>query len=100
MDEKIAEYIQELLARNEEINAQTLAQVAHFAQAVGEERAWQRIQTEDDAARQLGISARRVRAIAKLRHEQRGVGYLVPGANKWIFRPSDIEWLRPGALEF
>ena len=51
--------------------------------------------TADDVAEILGVSVRRVRAIARNRHERFGVGWQVPGTSQWLFRPSEIEALRP-----
>ena len=51
--------------------------------------------TADDVAAMLGVSVRRVRAIARNRHERFGVGWQVPGTSQWLFRPSEIEALRP-----
>ena len=64
----------------------------------GESYALLSLLTVDDVAEQLGVSVRRVRAIAKIKHEQFGVGYKVPKTNQWLFRPSEIESLRPGAV--
>ena len=48
----------------------------------------------EDISKLLGISPRRVRAIA----QHRGVGNKVPGSRGgiWVFEQSDVEKLRPG----
>lgn len=73
-----------------------LSQVAQVAFSAGESYALTSLQTADDVAEQLDVSVRRVRAIAKIKHEQFGVGWQVPGTSQWLFRPSEIESLRPG----
>ena len=75
-----------------------LSQVAQVAFSAGSDYALMSLLTVDDVADQLGVSVRRVRAIAKIKHEQFGIGYQVPGTNQWLFRPSEIESLRPGAV--
>lgn len=53
--------------------------------------------TVEDVAEQLGISPRRVRAIAAHRHERFGIGWKVPGTRgTWLFRPEELDSLRPG----
>lgn len=69
-----------------------LDQVAQIAFSAGESYALMSLMTSDDVALQLGVSVRRIRAIAKIKH----VGYQVPGTSQWLFRPSEIETLRPG----
>ena len=53
--------------------------------------------TAEDAADRLNITARRVRAIARNRNV-RGIpiGWQVPGTSQWLFRPDEVELLRPG----
>ncbi len=75
-----------------------LSQVAQVAFSAGESYALLSLLTVDDVAEQLDVSVRRVRAIAKIKHEQFGIGYKVPKTNQWLFRPSEIESLRPGAV--
>ncbi len=72
-----------------------LEQVALTAFSAGESYALLSLMTVEDMAHELGISERRVRAIAKVRHDRFGVGYHVPGTGQWLFRPSEIESLRP-----
>ena len=49
------------------------------------------LMTTADVAAELGISERRVRALAAARN----VGWQ-PGQGVWVFRPADVEALRPG----
>ncbi len=74
-----------------------LSQIALIAFSAGESYALLSLMTVEDMARELNISARRIRAIAKVRHERFGVGYQVPGTSQWLFRPAEIESLRPWA---
>lgn len=52
--------------------------------------------TVEDIAEKFDVSPRRVRALAQVRHERFGVGWQVPGTRQWLFRPEEIESLRPG----
>lgn len=47
-------------------------------------------------AERLGLSEQRVRALAADRHKRLGIGWKVPGRGNWLFRPHEIELLRPG----
>jgi len=51
--------------------------------------------TVEDVAERFGITPRRVRAIAKNRHERFGIGWQVPGTNQWLFRPEELDSLEP-----
>ena len=51
--------------------------------------------TVEDVAEMFGITPRRVRAIARNRHARFGIGWQVPGTNNWLFRPGEVELLRP-----
>lgn len=51
--------------------------------------------TVEDVAQILKVSTRRVRAIARNRHDRFGIGWQVPGTCQWLFRPEEIEYLRP-----
>ena len=62
----------------------------------GERYALQALRTADEVAAILGITSRRVRAIAKTAHQRWGIGWQIPGTNIWLFRESEIELLRPG----
>jgi len=73
-----------------------LSQVAQVAFSAGESYALMSLLTVDDVAEQFGVSVRRVRAIAKIKHEQFGIGFQVANTAQWLFRPSEIESLRPG----
>lgn len=54
-----------------------------------------RFLTIEDIAREFNITNRRARAIATNRHEQHGIGWQVPGTNQWLFRPEELEQLKP-----
>jgi len=51
--------------------------------------------TVEEVAERFGVTPRRVRAIAKHRHERFGIGWQVPGTNQWLFRPEEMEVLEP-----
>jgi hypothetical protein len=70
----------------------TISQIAFNR---GESYALMSLLTVEDVAAKFGVTPRRVRAIAKNRHERFGVGWQVPGTNQWLFRPSEIETLAP-----
>ena len=72
-----------------------LEQVAQRAFQQGESYALSSLLTVGDVAEILNVSPRRVRAIAKNRHERFGVGWQVPGTNQWLFKPEEIGQLRP-----
>lgn len=74
----------------------SLESVAAVAFREGQRYALSSLMTVDDVAEKLGVSARRVRAIAKAMHERYGVGWQAPGTGVWLFRPEDIDILRPG----
>jgi hypothetical protein len=48
--------------------------------------------TASEVAALLGVSDRRVRALAT----RRNVGWQVPNTRIWLFRPDEVELLRPG----
>ena len=53
--------------------------------------------TSDDVAELFGVTARRIRARAKWLNERgHPVGWQVPGTSQWLFRPAELEMLRPG----
>lgn len=52
--------------------------------------------TTREVAKLLGISVRRVQALARERHARLGIGWQVPGTRTWLFRPEEVELLRPG----
>lgn len=71
--------------------------IANIAFREGQSYALLSLLTVQDVAERLGISERRVRAIAAYRHRRFGVGWKVPGTRgTWLFRPSEIEGLTPG----
>lgn len=67
-----------------------LGQLAHRVAIDASHQALLSLMTTDDMAAKLGVSARRVRALAK----SRGVGWQV-SRGTWIFIPSDEEAMRP-----
>lgn len=73
-----------------------LDQVAQVAFREGENYALLSLMTVRDVAVTLRVSERRVRAIARERHERLRIGWQVPGTSTWLFRPEEIELLRPG----
>lgn len=75
-----------------------LSQVAQVAFSAGESYALTSLLTVSDVAELFGVNVSRVRAIAKRKHEQFGIGYQIPNTNQWLFRPSEIESLRPGQV--
>jgi len=72
-----------------------LRQVAERAFQVGGSYALLSLLTVEDVAGILHVSPRRVRALARQRHTRFGVGWQVPGTSQWLFRPEEIEQLRP-----
>lgn len=72
-----------------------LEKVGAQAFTIGQDYALTSLMTVEEVALTLGISERRVRAIAKNRHDRFGVGFQVPGSNTWLFRPEELESLRP-----
>lgn len=49
----------------------------------------------EDVATVLGVSTRRVRAIAVNRHQRHDVGWRIRGSGRWLFTPDDLEILKP-----
>lgn len=102
-EQKIAQYIQSLLPNGAGTITETklrhvLDNVAQTAFSVGQDYALSSLLTVNDVAELFGVNVSRVRAIAKQKHQQFGIGYQIPGTNQWLFRPSEIESLRPGAV--
>jgi len=75
-----------------------LEDVAQVAFREGGSYATRSLLTVEDVAAVLGVTPRRVRAIAKNLHEPFGIGWHVPGTNQWLFRPEELETLRPDEL--
>lgn len=50
------------------------------------------LQTAADVALIYGVTAQRIRMIARARK----IGWQVPGTRTWLFRPQDIPALQPG----
>lgn len=69
--------------------------IAKIAFGQGEAYVLMNLLTVEDVAEQFNISPRRIRAIAKHRYERFGVGWQVPGTNQWLFRPEELDILRP-----
>lgn len=69
--------------------------ISKIAFSQGEMYALMSLLTVQDVAEQFDISPRRVRAIAKNRHERFGIGWQVPGTNQWLFRPEELNVLEP-----
>jgi hypothetical protein len=102
-EQKINQLIETILPNgagtiNEQRFRLALEQTAGTAFSAGESYALMSLMTVDDVAEQLGVSVRRIRAIAKIKHDRFGIGYQVPGTSQWLFRPSEVELLRPGAI--
>ncbi len=73
-----------------------LREVAQQSFEAGRQYALMSLLTIDDLAALFQVSMRRVRAIAKARHERFGIGYQVPGTRgQWLFTPEEVEQLRP-----
>ena len=75
-----------------------LSKVAQEAFSAGQSYALLSLMTSEDVAEQFGVTPRRIRAIAKIKHEQFGIGWQVTGTSQWLFRPSEIDALRPGKI--
>lgn len=74
-----------------------LDQVAQTAFSQGESYALGSLLTTEQVAEIFGVSKRRVQAIARQKHDQFGIGFKIPGGKEtWLFRPEEIESLRPG----
>lgn len=70
-------------------------QVATRAFSEGGNYALASLLTVEDVAERFGVTPRRVRALARNRHERFGIGWQVPGTNQWLFRPEELEKLQP-----
>lgn len=80
-----------------EITERIMGDLAKSVAAIVEHNVLMSLMTSDDVAEMFGVTARRIRARAKWLNEQgRPVGWQVPGTNQWLFRPAEIEMLRPG----
>jgi hypothetical protein len=51
--------------------------------------------TTKQAAAYLGVTAHRMAAIAKNRHDRYGIGLQIPGTRQWLFRPDELPLLAP-----
>jgi len=72
-----------------------LETIAKIAFSQGGNYALMSLLTVEDVAERFNVTPRRVRAIAKNRHERFGVGWQVPGTNQWLFRPEELTILEP-----
>jgi hypothetical protein len=73
-----------------------LDQIAELAFNTGTGYALSSLMTVEDVAARLGVSTRRVRVIANAQHQRFGIGWQVPRTNQWLFRPEELNSLRPG----
>jgi|GEM_PF-1618277 hypothetical protein len=73
-----------------------LEKISKISFETGHSYALLSLMTSDQVALEIGVSLRRMQAIAKNRHERFGVGFQVPGKNPWLFTPEEIDLLRPG----
>lgn len=69
--------------------------VAQVAFREGQSYALLSLMTVADVAAQFKITERRVRAIAADRHARHGIGWRVPGTRVWLFRPEELDLMRP-----
>lgn len=72
-----------------------LDKIGEIAFNNGREYALKNLLTVEQVAEIIGVSKRRMRAIAKNRHERFGTGWQVPGTNSWLFTPEEIDILKP-----
>lgn len=72
-----------------------LRQVAARAFTVGGSYALMSLLTVDDLAEMFHVTPRRVRALARACNARIPIGWQVPGTNQWLFRPEEVEQLRP-----
>lgn len=72
-----------------------LNRISQVAFREGQSYALLSLMTADEVAERFGITPRRVRAIARNRHDRFGIGWQVPGTNQWLFKPEEIEHLQP-----
>ena len=72
-----------------------LDKIAQVAFTHGEQYALLSLLTVEDVAERFRITPRRVRAIARNRQDRFGIGWQVPGTNQWLFRPEEVEHLKP-----
>ena len=102
-EQKINQYIQSLLPNGAGNMTETklrhvMDNVAQVAFSVGQDFALSSLLTVNDVAELFNVDVSRVRAIAKIKHGQFGIGFQIPNTDQWLFRPSEIESLRPGAV--
>lgn len=73
-----------------------LEQIGKKSFEVGRSYALLSLMTSGQMAETLGVSLRRMQAIAKDRHARFGTGFQVRGKDPWLFTPEETETLRPG----
>jgi len=71
-----------------------LEQVAQTAFSAGKSYGLMNLLTADEAAVELDVSPRRMRAIIKLRHERFGTGR--QAGKVWLIHRDELDALRPG----
>ena len=72
-----------------------MEQIAEVAFREGQSYVLLSLMTVEDVADRFAITPRRVRAIARNRHQRFGIGWQVPGTSQWLFRPEELEHLAP-----
>lgn len=103
VEQKINQYVESLLPNGAGTITETklrhvLDNIYQTAFSIGQDYALSSLLTVNDVAELFGVNVSRVRVIAKQKHEQFGIGYQIPNTNQWLFRPSEIESLRPGSV--
>lgn len=102
VNDRIEKVIEEHLPNGAGILTETqlraaLEQVAHVAWTAAESHVLINLMTVEDVSEQLGISPRRVRAIAIQKHQRFGIGWKLPGnRGTWLFKPEEVAHLQPG----
>lgn len=94
--EIVSQKIDALVARLGEQYRHDIESLAHVAWTEAQNSVLTGLLSTKDVATLLNISERRVRAIAQRRNARHGVGWKVPGTNTWLFRPEELDALRPG----
>jgi len=76
----------------------SLTKLTRDAFAMGEDYGINGLMTTEQAADKLGISAKSLRAVIVKKCHQYGIGRQITGNNTWLFRPEEIELLRPAEV--
>lgn len=105
IERQITNAIADLLGNQEartisEARARTiLTTLAQHVREYAEDLVLLSLLTADDMAELLGVTARRIRAKARAMNARGvSVGWQVPGTSQWLFRPGEVELLRPMAV--